>query len=321
MQSLIDNFCLKNLNVSKTKLYLHPSSGGLGLIKLSDTLQAQQTIWFKKASHSTRDNWRWDLWKIGAGNCFTVPPLDTVEHPILGTLTGSFRTFLKKFYLKDANILEAYVLNNPLITLDNGFLYDLDARFWTAAGNPNIFSISQLKIKDFYSEWKIKSLQSLNTDLNINLPLATYFRLTGILQQIKRRFLINLPPNSKAADIRCFFARFKRGSKQCRAILSSAEDDVVLRELTIAFNNITLTATEVTNFKEIIPAWNFFSFPNTFREFLFKFFHNRLPVNNRLANYADVEKSCTFCSIISKNLGPVDNETFIHLFSECPTTK
>jgi hypothetical protein len=161
MQSLIDNFCLKNLNVSKTKLYLLPSSGGLGLIKLSDTLQGQQTIWFKKASYSTRDNWRWDLWKIGTGNCFTVPPLDTVEHPILSTLTESFRSFLKKFYLKDANILEAYVLNNPLITLDNGFLYDLDARFWTAAGNTNIFNISQLKIKDFYSEGKIKSVVQL----------------------------------------------------------------------------------------------------------------------------------------------------------------
>jgi hypothetical protein len=95
----------------------------------------------------------------------------------------------------------------------------------------------------------------------------------------------------------------------------------VLRELTTAFNNITLTATDVTNFNEILPVWNFFSFPNTFREFLFKFFHNRLPVNNRLANYADVAKSCTFCSIIGRNLGPVDNETFIHLFLECPTTK
>jgi exonuclease III len=321
MQSLIDNFCLKNLNVSKKKLYLHPSSGGLGLIKLSDTLHAQQTIWFKKASLSTRDNWRWDLWKFGAGNCFTVPPLDNFEHPILSTLTDSFRSFLKKFYLKDANILEAFLLNNPLITLENGFHYDLNIRFWTASGNPNIFSISQLKIKHFYSEGKIKSLQSLNTEYNTNLPLATYFRLTGILQQIRNRFIINLLPSSKATDIRCFFARFKRGSKQCRAILSSAEDDTVLRELTTAFNNITLTATDVTNFKEILPVWNFFSFPNTFREFLFKFFHNRLPVNNRLANYADVAKSCTFCSIIGRDLGPVDNETFIHLFLECPTTK
>jgi hypothetical protein len=61
--------------------------------------------------------------------------------------------------------------------------------------------------------------------------------------------------------------------------------------------------------------------PNDFREFLFQFFNNRLPLKYRIANFTDSDKWCTFCSLVGKNFGPFADETFYHFFVECPTSK
>jgi hypothetical protein len=73
-------------------------------------------------------------------------------------------------------------------------------------------------------------------------------------------------------------------------------------------------------FKASLVYWNCCSLPNDFREFIFKFFHNRLPVNTRLSNFSEVSRWCTFCNIVGKNLGPFPDESFTHLFLHCPTT-
>jgi hypothetical protein len=115
MQNLINNFCTGSLRIAAEKLYLPPAKGGLGLINLRETLTAQQTIWFKRALVSSRDNWRWDLWQAGCGNCLTPDPdlLGTLTNPILYNLTLSMRQFLTKFYTKENSFLDSYVLNNP----------------------------------------------------------------------------------------------------------------------------------------------------------------------------------------------------------------
>jgi hypothetical protein len=199
-------------------------------------------------------------------------------------------------------------------------MYNLDLNFWLADGKPNIFKISQLKVKDFFENGRIRDLQYFNSTLNIGLPIATFFRLIGILTQLRTKYLNNLVPGDKSIDLPQFFSRFKRGSKQCRIIFSGADNSAVLRELSNAFSNVTDADTGIDNFKIVIQTWNFFSYPNTFREFLFKFYHNRLPVNSRLSHFTDSGKSCTFCNIISRGLGPVNDETFTHLFLHCPST-
>jgi hypothetical protein len=93
MQKTINNFCLGGLRVAAARLYADPAKGGLGLINIRDSLMAQHVIWIKRAFISTRDNWRWDLWNLGHGNCLTLPVLCHVEHPILATFADSYREF------------------------------------------------------------------------------------------------------------------------------------------------------------------------------------------------------------------------------------
>jgi len=66
--------------------------------------------------------------------------------------------------------------------------------------------------------------------------------------------------------------------------------------------------------------WNNNSLPNNFREFIFKYNNNILPINTRLSHFADNQvRSCTFCTLA--NVNPPVDEDFYHLFYNCPTTK
>ena len=95
MQNITDKFCIGPLNISKDRLYTAPCRGGLGLICIKDFLIAQHTIWIKRASTSSRDNWRVDLHSIGLGNPFISHPLlaDKSHNPILHGLSSSFSHF------------------------------------------------------------------------------------------------------------------------------------------------------------------------------------------------------------------------------------
>ena len=57
-------------------------------------------MWFKRAYHSTRDNWRIDMCRLGFGNPFTVScsDLSRKQHPILYDLCASFSLFRDEYY-------------------------------------------------------------------------------------------------------------------------------------------------------------------------------------------------------------------------------
>ena len=118
MQSIVDKFCLGKLNLAKSKIYVPPKKGGLGLIDLRKFLIAQHVMWFKRALHSTRDNWRIDLCRLGFGNPLTVPISDISinQHPILHGLCESFNVFRNCFSEIGNNFKKAYILNNQLFS-------------------------------------------------------------------------------------------------------------------------------------------------------------------------------------------------------------
>jgi hypothetical protein len=322
MQNLMDNFCTGKLRLSKEKLYAQPEDGGGGLINITDTLTAQQAVWFKRAYISTRDNWRLKLWECGSGNCLAPDPdmLSKTANPILYNLTASFRKFAQNFYLKDNNIFSSYILNNPCITPELGFPYAVNTKFWTA--NPaNIYTISKLKICDFIANGKFKPFVQLNLDTGANLSFVTYLRLSGII----KRVLGMVKPNKKNISIETFLLGFKKGSKKIRKLLTGTADEL-LNKVWQPFSEIAGIPVPVpvlvpVNFPFTLSLWNLNCLPNNFKDFLFKFFHNRLGLNARTANFVDQTKWCTFCTLVGKGLGPFNDETFKHFFLECPTTQ
>jgi hypothetical protein len=73
-------------------------------------------------------------------------------------------------------------------------------------------------------------------------------------------------------------------------------------------------------FSSSLSFWGLSCLLNTLREFIFKFFHNRLGLNTRVSHFVETSRWCTICNVVGKSLGPFDDETFYHLFFVCPTT-
>ncbi len=67
LQTIIDNFAVKNLIVAENRLYLPAEHGGLGLIKLETYLDAQRCMWISRACKKSIDNWRFDLKSLAPG--------------------------------------------------------------------------------------------------------------------------------------------------------------------------------------------------------------------------------------------------------------
>ena len=150
MQSIIDNFSLGTLKFSKDYLYCLPKKGGLGLINIREFFISQHTMWFKRAYHSTRDNWRIDMCRLGFGNPFTVAcsDLSRKQHPILYDLCASFSLFRDEYYSIGTNYKLAFILNNHMFKRDLKSDKILDVPFFGGKNNPDLFKISNIRNSD-----------------------------------------------------------------------------------------------------------------------------------------------------------------------------
>jgi hypothetical protein len=273
MQNSFDSFCTGNLRIGKEKLYLPLGDGGLGLINIKNALIAQQAIWFKRAAKSTRDNWRYDLWLCGSGNCLTPDPelLCQSGNPILYNLVQSFRTFSHEFYLSDNNFLDSYILNNPLFCLEEGFPYTLRTKFWLQNGTTNLAKLSRLKVRDFLVDGKMRSFFNLNAQYEVNLSFTTYIRLTGLTNRALKRYL---KMEKKSTSLMVFLNGFRKGSRQLRKILEKSGQNCI-PQLKEAFISVLGTPMiELDRFKTSLSCWSANFVPNCFGEFIFKFYHN-----------------------------------------------
>ena len=320
MQDIFDNFCMGKLIVARDKRYKSPDQGGLGLVNLKEFLIAQHVIWFKRAFNSTRDNWRVDLWELGYGNPFTINPatIDRREHPILAGLAESFSKFLECFTLRNENYLDSYIFNNPCFKRSNRDDGILDTNFFKTGGSPNFYKISQLTYRQCFANGVFRDLNFFNNDLQLGISLVTYFRLRLALSHFKNNREIDLGGDNSSVSVSRFFCSFKKGSKSCRRFLTPA-NKTDLREINTVvtfFFLIDLEVPDRDSIKFSLGLWNIFSLPNGFKEFIFKFFYNKLGLNTRVSHFAKKERQCTFCALLDKNT--TSEEDFCHLFYSCP---
>jgi zinc-binding in reverse transcriptase len=171
----------------------------------------------------------------------------------------------------------------------------------------------------------LKSLDSINTNLPVQLSLATYLRLSQSTTYWDRKTLNKEGGIGLSRTLHSFLASFKKGSKPFRNIfyllsepLAEKVRDRILRNYEkVTGSNQELEENCVSKF---LSWWNNNFLKNRVREFLYKFTHNLLSVNSRLAHYGtNVNESCTFC--VMKGALPVQRETFLHLFMDCPTVR
>ena len=117
--------------------------------------------------------------------------------------------------------------------------------------------------------------------------------------------------------IELFFSRFKKGSRPCRNILTVKPtlpyDTTTIKSF---FALMAMPVPSCDTLMHAIPLWNINSLSNQFREFIFKFFNNKLGLNTRISHFVNSTRDCTFCAIENR---PTTDESFSHLFFYCPT--
>ena len=184
-----------------------------------------------------------------------------------------------------------------------------------------IYRIAILRFCDCFSDWTFttfSSLQTLNTNFDLKLTGTIYFKLRAALLF----FLSDNKPNisSKGKALPEFFTSFKMGSKICRKILMGTSNNFNTCDTTttISFFNICgVLVPDSETLESVLPLWTLNAIPNQRREFIFKFFNNKLRINTRTFHFGGSTRFCTFCSTVGN---PNTGKTFEHLFLTCPIT-
>jgi len=93
-----------------------------------------------------------------------------------------------------------------------------------------------------------------------------------------------------------------------------------IRLLNIVFRLLNIEFIGNNAFSTVVSWWNLNCLPNRVRMFAFKFFNNILGLNTRTSHFAvNPTRNCQLCLLANNDNLP--DETFIHLFLNCPTVR
>jgi hypothetical protein len=293
------------------------------MIELSSFIKAQQVVWFKRTHKANIDNWRHDLTTIFDNNCLTANHsfIDHNTNPILYGISESFVSFCKNFYSKDDNYKSSLLLNNPIIFRERGSDRILDKNFFTQNPPVDFTKLALLKFSDCFANGQAVHLDTINIQFNLNLNLATYMRLIGALSNFYRSLKRGRLSDGTSVSLSTLFSSPARGSRTLRNVFSHSINSKIKIEnqtnVRTFFRLIQLPLLDNKILPHILSSWNNVCLSNNYREFLFKFFNNCLGINTRLSHFVlNFSRNCTFCAIGGRNT----DETFKHLFFDCPTT-
>jgi plasmid maintenance system antidote protein VapI len=114
---------------------------------------------------------------------------------------------------------------------------------------------------------------------------------------MNRAVAIYLNDTKNSQDVIKFLQGFKKGSKQIRKIFLG--NTTLTESVAISFSEVVgLPVNDYKNFGTQIKLWDMSCLTNNFREFLFKFFHNRLGLNTRVSHFTEKTRWCTFCNLV-----------------------
>jgi hypothetical protein len=189
--------------------------------------------------------------------------------------------------------------------------------FWSTGKIPVLYKVANVKFCDLLTEdAQVQSLAYINDVLGLNISLTVYFKLRTILSKMLREN----ESTEKPISVEKCLNSFKKGSKKIRLVLTKADNknQSQLCQIKRQFFEVAGTNMPENCYDKIWSLWACSSLPNDFRDFLYKYFFNKLGINARTFHFGGNTKECTFCSLVTKGLAPVPPESFPHLFLGCP---
>jgi len=325
LQNILDSFCVGKMRTAAKKLYTPISEGGLGLIKISEFITSLQCAWVKRVTQHWGDTWRYDIKRKCYGNPLILDKFtfSVRENPILSNIGNSFGKFRAAFTEKDENYRKAVVFKNPFFRRGRNDDRMLCESFFNIRNNFEMCcKVAKMKYEDFFIRERPKSLNDLNFEFGLDFNLATYMRIHEALQFTKdsRREGDSKPTQS----LEFFLKSFDKGSKPYRRILRFKENSKLkISTLNTVKSFFEIVGLQMVNDDILHICWGEWQrnyYGNRCKEFIYKFRNNILGINQRVCKFVpDVGAECDICRV-SKEPLPINTESFLHLFFECPHT-
>jgi len=332
MQNLIDGFVTQRMVIAAERLYVKPTEGGLGLIRLSSYIAALQCSWLKRCSVNINDPWRWNLAQACDFNLDLIRIEDINEslHPATFCIVKSAVALQKKFWTVHENFLMAPVVDNAFFLRSQPdrrarHVGCLDRNFFGHAFyQQNKEALRAMRLNVLIRNGRVVTHDLLVRSSGINFTPAQYLNLQTACHFAILKYSGKNSSNGTCLPLNWLFSQIKKGSKRFRKVIEgSPTDSVKLNELRVVktfFDLVRNPVPEIGKLRVLYGSWNWFFLGNKIRSFCFQFFNNSLGVGARLsARYENagivVDSRCTFC-VKAKSMVP-HRETFPHLFYEC----
>jgi hypothetical protein len=324
LENKLELFVTKGFSLSKDRIYAPVSEGGLGLFKLQDFITALQCGWIKRAVTSINDNWKHTIATLAGGDVCNVVAdrftMDTIGST-LGNLVISFCKFKEAYCRVGNNFMSMQLYCNNAFGYGRGMVNKLDENFFSITelgqDRDRLLKITWL---DLTVQGILKGKDDVEYAIGCRLTNEKYNLLSSTYNIARKKYGIM---DGMVTPINEFMNRFKKGSKNFRKIIISANNRVVLqksRQVQTFCRLIDCDVPEPGRVRNLFTTWNNVFYPCHLRVFLFKYYNNILGVNSRVAHFNNtVDGGCTFCLISGPH--PVAQETVMHLFFACPVTR
>jgi hypothetical protein len=326
LQELLDDFALNNIPCAKSRRYLPPNKGGLGLIHVGTFLMAQKCSWVHRAYQNKIDNWRHELALLSPGyNVANVRlfDIDKGRNPILFNIVEGFQVFVNCLTRVGNNFSKSQIFCNPCFVRSKFDNCLLDRSFFGKIFyEANEQAIRTLTYSDCFSDNNFKQLHEFH-EFGLPLTQVVWLRLRSALLLAKEKFGRNLLEINQLIlprSVEEFLKSFKKGSKKFRDVIDkSVYDSIDVTESTAITTFCSVTGLEkppklISEY--FLGSWNQTFLDNDLREFIFKCRYNLLKTNDRLSHImSNVDQDCFLCKCLF--IRTPHRETFAHLFKSC----
>jgi hypothetical protein len=180
-------------------------------------------------------------------------------------------------------------------------------------------AILNLKWEDLCdANWNFLQFEYILDRVRIDLDRDRMRKLLNGFQNARKK-LFN--ENDSKVPIPVFFETFKKGSRSFRVVLSRSKLIPKIKNCPIKkfADTVNMNCPEPEIIRKINSRWHAQYYFVDVKTFLFKFYHNILGVNARVAHFNPERSSaCSFCE--KKLILPAPRETVAHFFWDCPVT-
>jgi hypothetical protein len=271
--------------------------------------------------------------------------LNNVDNTMLinATVLNSWIKFKVDYYQCGNNILDAVVFRNEALSenVNRGIEEMIFTEQRREALNINNM---ECKIKELVDDnGSIRSKLTVERTMSRNITWAEYFRLRVELQRIIVTFPLDMNITDERQTLESFVTNSKKGCKRYRNIISGKcsklyknADVRRIRSInSIWGDNIHEISRSLIEIN--LGIWKIGSLDSELKNFLFRWIHGKLYLNNQRARFGNENRWCTFCGILKERdlrrrglnredveyineMGLLNSENIDHLFWACRVT-